>query len=109
MPWKLILFLLALIVLTCFFGFNVTNVCNISFGFYTFEKIPVFMSTLIAFTIGVLVMLPFTFGKRKKTEKKPSETTTTKPTVQAAPIAQGSKPVAYTDSPNETNKSDKSE
>ena len=66
MPWKLILFILSVTLVTIFIGFNLENACNVSFGFYTFPNVPIFMSILLAFAAGVFIMLPFTFGHRKK-------------------------------------------
>lgn len=71
MPWKLILFILSVTLVTIFIGFNLENACNVSFGFYTFQNVPIFMSILLAFAVGVFIMLPFTFGHRKK-DKTPS-------------------------------------
>ncbi len=59
MPWKLILFILVLVLATLFIGFNLDNACNVSFGVYTFEQVPVFMSILLSFAAGILVMVPF--------------------------------------------------
>ena len=75
MPFKLILFILCMIIAAAFTGFNLGNVCDINFGFMRFEKVPVFLTILFSFLAGVLVTLPFTFGKRKahaaaKPEKK---------------------------------------
>ena len=71
MPWKLILFILVLILATFFIGLNLDNVCNVSFGVYTFESVPVFMSILLSFAAGILVMVPFLlFRSRKKTKHK---------------------------------------
>lgn len=75
MPFKLILFILCMIIAAAFTGFNLGNVCDINFGFVRFEKVPVFLTILFSFLAGVLVTLPFTFGKRKahaaaKPEKK---------------------------------------
>lgn len=75
MPFKLILFILCMIIVAAFTGFNLENVCDINFGFVRFEKVPVFLTILFSFLAGIVVTLPFTFGKRKttaaaKTEKK---------------------------------------
>ena len=64
-----------MIIAAAFTGFNLGNVCDINFGFMRFEKVPVFLTILFSFLAGVLVTLPFTFGKRKapaatKAEKK---------------------------------------
>ena len=72
MPWKLILFILSVILVTIFIGFNLGNACDVSLGVYVFKDVPIFMSLLLAFALGVLIMLPFTFGHSKK-EKKPTQ------------------------------------
>lgn len=69
MPWKLILFILSVVLVTIFIGFNLTNACDVSLGVYTFKNVPIFMSILLAFALGVFVMLPFTFGHSKKEKK----------------------------------------
>ncbi len=66
MPWRLIVFVICLVLVTFFIGFNLGNVSDISFGFYTFSDVPIFMSMLLSFAVGMLIMMPFTFGRRKK-------------------------------------------
>ena len=68
MPWKLVGFIICLILGTCFAGFNLENSCNISFGFKTFQNVPIFFSLIVAFALGVIVTLPFT-GIKKKSAK----------------------------------------
>lgn len=70
MPWKLVGFIVCLVLGTCFAGFNLGNSCNISFGFHTFENIPIFLSLIIAFACGVVVTLPFTIIKKKTAKEK---------------------------------------
>lgn len=70
MPWKLVGFIVCLVLGTCFAGFNLENSCNISFGFHTFENIPIFFSLIIAFACGVVVTLPFTIIKKKTAKEK---------------------------------------
>lgn len=70
MPWKLVGFIVCLVLGTCFAGFNLGNSCNISFGFHTFENIPIFLSLIIAFACGVVVTLPFTVIKKKSAKEK---------------------------------------
>ena len=65
MPIKLILFLIIIVVVTIFAGFNISNVCNVSLVFYEFQNVPVFVTVLFSFVIGVLIMLPFTFKKKQ--------------------------------------------
>lgn len=70
MPWKLVGFIVCLVLGTCFAGFNLGNSCNISFGFHTFENIPIFFSLIIAFACGVVVTLPFTIIKKKTAKER---------------------------------------
>ena len=65
MPGKLILFLIMIVIVTIFAGFNTTNVCNVSLVFHEFENVPVFVTVLFSFVIGILVMLPFAFRKKQ--------------------------------------------
>ncbi|MEE0999933.1 MAG: hypothetical protein UIH41_09750 [Treponemataceae bacterium] len=65
MPGKLILFLIMIVIVTIFAGFNTTNVCNVSLVFHEFENVPVFVTVLFSFVIGIFVMLPFAFRKKQ--------------------------------------------
>jgi mannitol-specific phosphotransferase system IIBC component len=70
MPWKLVGFIICLVLGTCFAGYNLGNNCNISFGFHTFENVPIFFSLIVAFACGVVVTLPFTVIKKKSAKEK---------------------------------------
>lgn len=65
MPWKLISFIICIVLVTVFVGFNLDNRCNVSFGFVQFENVPIFLSLAAAFILGVLVVFPFTIGKKR--------------------------------------------
>ena len=73
MPWKLVGFIICLILGTCFAGFNLENSCNISFGFTSFQNVPIFFSLIVAFSCGVLVTLPFTVIKKKSAKDKKAQ------------------------------------
>ncbi|MFP4483689.1 MAG: lipopolysaccharide assembly LapA domain-containing protein [Spirochaetaceae bacterium] len=75
MPWRLILFLIVLALVVAFAGFNTQNVATISFGFYSLDSVPVFLGLFAAFFLGVLVMLPFTLGRRRRGKAKGSGST----------------------------------
>jgi uncharacterized integral membrane protein len=80
MPWKMLFFVVFLVLMAVFIGFNIENTCNISIVFYTFHDVPIFMSLIFAFAIGVLVMVPFTIRRRisgKTSEKKVKPVTPT--------------------------------
>ena len=70
-PWKMIFFLAILAVVVFFAGFNITNVSDISFGFYTAPDVPIFISLFIAFMAGALIMIPFVAKKKKIKRGKP--------------------------------------
>ncbi len=75
MPWRLIIFLLCLLLVLVFAGFNMNNSSNISFGFYELKDVPVFVSLLFSFIIGVLFALPFIFIGRRNVRKSPGKET----------------------------------
>ncbi len=72
MPWKLILFLICLVLTTFFIGFNLENSCNIHIGFKTYENVPVFLTVLVSFALGAIVAFLFSLGlkfsKKQKTQ-----------------------------------------
>ena len=70
MPIKLIGTIILLILVTIFAGVNLDNKCDITFIIHTFKDVPVFMTVIISFAIGLIVMLPFTFGRRKRKAPK---------------------------------------
>ena len=70
MPLKLIGLLFLVVLVALLTGFNLSNKCSIWF-FHSFEDIPVFAALLSAFLAGVVITLPFTFGKKRKTESLP--------------------------------------
>ncbi len=72
MPWRLLIFFIFIGLVIAFVGINIDNRADISFGFYTFSDVPVYISLSIAFFAGVLIMLPFTLGfiGRKKSRQK---------------------------------------
>jgi len=65
MPWRMILFVIVIVIVAVFVGANHANACNISFIFTEFQNVPVYITILISFVVGMLVMLPFTIGKKR--------------------------------------------
>jgi uncharacterized integral membrane protein len=60
-----------MLIVVLFIVFNVNNSSDISFGFKTYEEVPIFLSLFIAFAAGALVTIPMVlFGKRKKNPEK---------------------------------------
>lgn len=71
MPWKLIFFLVLMGLVVFFAGFNLDNSSDVSFGFRTFEDVPIFLSLAIAFFGGAAVTLPFSFRKYLSKRARP--------------------------------------
>lgn len=70
MPFKLLGTIIVLVVVTIFCGFNLDNKCNVSFGFYNFENVSVFITVMISFFAGILITLPFAFFKKRMTKEQ---------------------------------------
>ena len=72
MPFKLIGIIILLVLVTIFCGFNLGDAyrCDINFVFVTLHKIPAFLTVLISFFAGVLVMTPFTFIKKRMSKEE---------------------------------------
>jgi len=68
MPIKLIGTILLVVLVAVLTGFNLENKCNIWF-FHTFKEIPVYAAIITSFLLGVVVTLPFTFGKKRMQKK----------------------------------------
>ena len=73
--------LIAVIIIFAFFlvfiVFNLPNKCDISFGFTSFTDVPVFVSALFSFVLGMLFTIPLVFTikkKYKKTDKSEEKT-----------------------------------
>ena len=74
MPWRLILFIIVFAVFLVFITFNLDNRCDLSFGVFKFEKVPVFITVFTSFFLGLVCSLPFVlFAKRKRGEKTKKE------------------------------------
>jgi uncharacterized integral membrane protein len=63
-----IFFILVFAVFLCFIIFNLGNTCDVSLGFRTFHDIPVFVTALFSYALGMLFVLPliFTVGRKRK-------------------------------------------
>jgi uncharacterized integral membrane protein len=69
---RLVILFVVVIFFAVFIGLNSGNTVNISFGFYAFEAVPVFVILLTAFVLGGIATLAFTIVKtaQKATRKK---------------------------------------
>lgn len=72
MPWKMIGFLVVLVLVAIFASLNMNHRADISLGLYIFKDVPIFLSLLIAFLAGAVLIIPFTIGAslRKKNKLK---------------------------------------
>jgi len=70
MPWKLILFLTGLVLMTFFIGFNLDNRCDVSLIFYTFHNVPIYVGLLFAYACGAITLIPFIIVAGTKAAKK---------------------------------------
>ena len=66
----LILFIVIAVLIAVFTGFNIGNVCDVNVIFHTFHKVPVFITIIVSFVAGIVVALPFSFGKGKSIAAK---------------------------------------
>lgn len=67
---KLLGTILSLVVLAFFIGFNLDNKCNVNVLFYTFQNVPVFITIIISFVVGVLFTMPFAFSYKAEKKKQ---------------------------------------
>ncbi|MDR3166411.1 MAG: hypothetical protein LBT93_00575 [Treponema sp.] len=58
MPWRLIGFILLLGVFLVFIVFNLDNACDVSFGFKVVSGVPVYLTALFSFVLGLLWSVP---------------------------------------------------
>lgn len=69
MPGKVVYFLCIVLAFAVFSISNLNNSCNVSFIFYTFKDMPVYLHTLFSFVVGCIITLPFFIRTKKKKEK----------------------------------------
>ena len=65
---SLVIFILVFALFLCFIIFNLGNASDVSFGFRTFHDIPVFVTALFSYALGMLFVFPliFTVGRKRK-------------------------------------------
>ncbi len=66
MKFKIIIIVFIIMLEAVFAGLNMKNVSDISFGFTVLKDVPVFLSILISFVCGAIIVLPFTLIRKKK-------------------------------------------
>ena len=67
---RLIALIVIFVVFLAFIVLNLDNKCDISFGFTSLEEVPVFLSALASFVLGMLVTVPLLLFRGKKPEKR---------------------------------------
>ena len=67
---RLISIIVVFVIFLCFIVFNLSNKCDVSFGFTTIKDVPVFLSALSSFVLGMFVTVPLMLF-RKKSKPKP--------------------------------------
>ena len=74
---RLIVFIIIFAFFLAFIVLNLENKCDLSFGFMTLSDIPIFLSVLCSFILGMIVTVPMLLARGKKQEKplpqKPSK------------------------------------
>ena len=71
---RLILVIVIFAFFLVFIGFNLPHKCDISFGFKTYKDVPVFLSALFSFVLGMIFTVPlvFSIGRGRKKAAPPS-------------------------------------
>jgi len=63
MPGKLLYFIMVMLMLVLFMGFNLSVI------FHVFKDVPIFLSMLFSFLLGNIAVLPFLISSRHKMKK----------------------------------------
>jgi uncharacterized integral membrane protein len=66
MPWKLLAFIATMTLVLVFVGFNLENSCDISIVFMTFRQVPVVITILGSFVLGLLAAFFLSLGRGRK-------------------------------------------
>lgn len=78
MPFRLIGTIILLLIVTIFAGANLDNRCDINFIFTKVQQVPVFLTAIVSFLIGAIIMIPFTFKRKCVKDKKSQNPATAK-------------------------------
>jgi len=83
---RLLGFFLIFGVFTCFIVLNMQHRSDLSFGFVEFKDVPVFLSVLCSFMLGMLFSIPLAFALswKRRAAKKPSKKTEKSPQPELA-------------------------
>lgn len=70
MPWKLLAFIAVMAIVLVFIGFNLDNRCDISLVFVTFPAVPVVITILVTYILGLLSALVLSIGRRPSPSRR---------------------------------------
>ncbi len=89
MSWKLLAFIVIMALVLIFIGFNLDNRCDISIVFVTFHAVPVVITILGAYLVGLVSALVLSIGRRRKVpavarNKSPQRASHSRPADSAA-------------------------
>ena len=73
---RLLGFIFIFAIFTCFIVLNLHHRSDLSFGFIEFNDVPVFLSVLCSFMLGMLFAIPLAFSlsrKRRAANKPPKK------------------------------------
>ena len=71
-PWRVFGFIGLLIVVTAFTALNLDHRSDVSLGFHTFDAAPVFLTSLIAFTLGAVLAVLLTMPRHRAAPRAPA-------------------------------------
>jgi len=71
---RVISIIVVFVIFLCFIMFNLPNKCDVSFGFTTIKDVPIFLSALSSFVLGMFVTVPIMLFRKKKQKPLVQET-----------------------------------
>jgi uncharacterized integral membrane protein len=66
MNWKLVAFIVIMALVLVFIGFNLDNRCDISIVFMTFQQVPVVITILGTYLLGLVSALVLSIGRHRR-------------------------------------------
>ncbi|MCL2093893.1 MAG: hypothetical protein FWH12_06830 [Treponema sp.] len=66
---RLVFFILVFAFFLAFIVFNLENKSDVSLGFRTFQDVPVFLSVLFSFALGMLFAIPIFFSLSRRPKR----------------------------------------
>lgn len=91
MPWKLITFIAVMALVLLFVGFNLDNRCDISILFLSFHSVPVVITILSAYILGLVSALFLAIGRRSRPARQIPAGRTGASTVPGIQVQEGTR------------------